>query len=1028
MNLEKLSLEEIPEILKSPKIFQINCLEPHSDFDYFRNHKEASEKNSSFKFSLNGIWKFHYAKNLTQVVKNFMSEDYNCKNWDSIRVPAHIQLEGYDIPQYVNHQYPWEGHEDIRPKEIPLDFNPVASYTKYFIVPERMKNEEIRICFEGVESAIALWLNGKFIGYHEDSFNSARFDLTPYLKEGENKLSAMVFKFSAGSWCEDQDFFRFSGIFRDVYIYSIPKFHVNDLRIKTILDNEFKDAKFSIDFCIRGSGKLEISLFDKQNNKLVNDSIKVNNEQKSLSYDLKDIILWNEFNPYLYKLEISLIDENEDLIEVITENVGFRKFEIVNSVMYLNGKRIVFKGVNRHEFCSTSGRVISEKDILKDIINMKKNNINAVRTSHYPNQSKFYKLCDEYGLYVIDENNMETHGTWLTYPYTKDADYIIPKDNEDWQPLLIARAEAMYVRDKNHPSILIWSCGNESFGGKVIYEISEFFRNADDTRLVHYEGIRNDRSYPKTSDIESQMYTSVEDIKKFLKENRDKPFICCEYSHAMGNSCGAMFKYTDLTKTEELYQGGFIWDYIDQSITKKNRYGEKFQAYGGSFKDVPSDYNFSGNGIVYGENRDNSPKMQEVKFLYQSIDSEITKEKVRIINRNPFANTNEYNCKVLLEREGKILESCNLLTDIKPLEEKEYDLHFNTDTSKGEFVIRISFTLKEDTLWGKAGHEVSYNEYVFGDNNYLFRDIDLRGGLGEKTLKLVKSPNVIGVIGDDFEVLFSILHGGMISYKYGGQQMLELIPKPNFWRAPTDNDLGNLMPFRYAQWKISSMYQSNKSLEKDTINFEMPEVIKNEDNITIKYTYILPTIPQTKCYLSYTVEKNGFVKVSLDYLDVEKIGDMPEYGLMFTLDADYENIKWYGYGAEENYIDRKHGAKLGVYENKVINNMSKYLRPQECGNKEGVRYALVTDDKNRGLIFVADEKEGFSFSALPYSPSQLEEIGYSYELGKIYHTFVRVSKARLGVGGDDSWGAKTHDEFRLQSKGKMHFSFSFKGI
>ena len=563
-------------MVKDPEYFRDGRLDAHSDHVYYASEEEVWDKETSYRESLNGLWKFQYARNYESAIPGFEAEEYNCKDWEDIYVPAHIQMEGYDVPQYANVQYPWEGHEEINPGEIPTHFNPTASYVKYFTVPEQMQGKRLFISFQGAESGLALWLNGKFVGYSEDSFTPSEFELTEYVKEGENKLAAQVFKWTASSWCEDQDFYRFSGIYRDVYLYTVPEVHVNDLRIRAIPDVSLASADFELTTKTWGKGQLKIVL-SKEGNVLLED-VKEISDEDTFSWKVDAPVLWSAEDPQLYDLELTVSDENGNVQEIIPQKVGFRRFEMKDGIMTLNGKRIVFKGVNRHEFSSVTGRHVSEEELRKDLTTMKLNNINAIRTCHYPDMSKIYELCDEYGLYMIDETNLESHGSWDVAEMTKDFTYTVPYNKPEWLGMMLDRANSMYQRDKNHPAILIWSCGNESFGGKDIFEMSQLFRSEDPTRLVHYEGVFHDRSYNDTSDMESQMYPSVEAIKEFLAKDNSKPFICCEYTHAMGNSCGAMHKYTDLTDTEPKYQGGFIWDYIDQSIYKKDRYGKEFQA------------------------------------------------------------------------------------------------------------------------------------------------------------------------------------------------------------------------------------------------------------------------------------------------------------------------------------------------------------------------------------------------------------------------------------------------------------------
>ena len=1007
-------------LVKDPQYFCDGRMEAHSDHMYYRSEEEREDEETSYRHSLNGLWKFHYARNYASTVAGFEEDAYSCKDWEDIYVPAHIQMEGYDVPQYANVQYPWEGHEELHPGQIPERFNPVGSYVKYFHVPENMKGKRVFISFQGAESGLALWLNGTFVGYSEDSFTPSEFELTEYLKEGENKLAAQVFKWTASSWCEDQDFFRFSGIYRDVYLYTVPEVHVYDLKIRAIPDETLKKASLEIVTKTWGKGKLKLIL-SRKGEILLQDEKALDGED-TCTWEILNPLLWSAEEPNLYDLDMEVYDENGMLQEIIPEKVGFRRFEMKDGIMTLNGKRIVFKGVNRHEFSSVTGRHVSREELIQDIVTMKQNNINAIRTCHYPDASPIYRLCDEYGLYMIAENNLESHGSWDVAELTGDYTDIVPHNKPEWLGMMLDRVNSMYQRDKNHPAILIWSCGNESFGGKNIFEMSEFYRKNDPTRLVHYEGLFHDRSYNATSDMESQMYPSVEAIKEFLAKDDSKPFICCEYTHAMGNSCGAMHKYTDLTDTEPKYQGGFIWDYIDQSIYKKDRYGKEFQAYGGDFGERPTDYNFSGNGIAYGGDRTPSPKMQEVKFNYQNITAEVTENAVKVINKNLFVNTDTFRCEVTLAKNGHVLCTETLETSVEPLSEKTYALPFGKQQRAGEYTVTVSFLLREKTLWAEAGHEVAFGQYVY--------KVEGEEKAPVSGVEIVRSLHNIGVRGENFEVMFSVLNGGLVSYKYAGREMIEAIPKPNFWRAPTDNDCGNQMPMRYAQWKIASMYASHKEFRRGMYGpSNAPETTVHDNSVEVAFTYIMPTTPVSVCRLAYEVFGDGRVKTTLTYDPVKELGDMPEFGVLFKFNADYDHVKWYGLGPAETYADRKHGAKLGIYENMVTDNLARYLVPQECGSKEGVRWAKITDRKGRGMLFEMDEKNGpMMFSALPYTPHEMENAMHPYELPEIHYTVVRAAKAQMGVGGDDSWGSYTHPEYLLDTDKKMEFSFVFKGL
>ena len=1008
-------------MVKDPQYFRDGSrISACSDHLYFASEADMLEGRSEFAECLNGLWKFHYAKNYGSTIKGFEKEEYRCEGWGDIRVPAHIQMEGYDAPQYANTQYPWEGREDIRPGEIPEYFNPVASYVKYFTVPERMKGKRLFISFEGAESALALWLNGTFVGYSGDSFTPSQFELTRYVKDGENKLAVQVFKWTAGSWCEDQDFFRFSGIYRDVYLYTVPDVHIRDMRIRAIPDETLTKAELEIRTETWGEGKAKFTL--SLDGSVWMEEEKVLSGENVYTWQIDQPKLWSAEDPVLYDLMVTVYGSDGAVSEIIPQKVGFRRFEMKDCIMTLNGKRIVFKGANRHEFSSVSGRYVSEEELRKDLTVMKQNNINAVRTCHYPNSSIVYRLCDEYGLYVIDETNLESHGSWDTAPATGDYDYIVPNDKPEWLEMLLDRANSMYQRDKNHPCVLIWSCGNESYGGKDIYEMSQFFRKVDPTRLVHYEGVFHDRRYNDTSDMESQMYPSVEAIREFLQKDRSKPYICCEYTHAMGNSCGAMHKYTDLTDTEPLYQGGFIWDYIDQTLYKKDRYGKEFQAYGGDHGERPTDYNFSANGIAYGGDREPSPKMQDVKFNYQNITAEVTADSVRVINKNLFVNTDAFNCVVTLERNGVKIREASLETHTEPLHKDTYALPFGAVDVPGEYAVTVSFRLKEGTIWAPAGHEVAFGQYVYKVNG------EEKAHTG--ALKVIRSKHNIGVRGGCFEVIFSVLNGGLASYRYGGREMIKEIPKPNFWRAPVDNDCGSQMQQRYAQWKIASMYADHHEYRKGPYGGLLePAVEENGDSVKVTYTYLMPTTPESECRLSYEVFGDGTVRTALSYDPVKELGDMPEFGVMFKFDADYDHVKWYGLGPEETYADRMKGAKLGIYQNLVKDNMARYIIPQECGAKQEVRWASVTDRSGYGMLFEMDGQSGpMMFSALPWTPHEMENAKHPYELPEVHYTVVRAALGQMGVGGDDSWGSRTHPEYLLDAGEKMEFAFSFRGI
>ena len=1043
------------EKLADPTFFQENRLPAHSDHGFYADVVEMAREESTFRRTLNGLWKFHFAKNLSLRPAGFEAMDYDCRSWDTIRVPAHLQMEGYGAPQYTNQTYPWDGHEAVTPGNIPERENPVASYVKYFVVPEDWDNAYIS--FQGAESALVVWLNGHYVGYSEDSFTPADFDLTPYLVAGENKLAVEVIRFSSGSWIEDQDFWRFCGLFREVVLYTKPAVHVEDVWVKAIPENDYHDGRLSLDLKWNNAAakKVVYELLDPAGQQVLREEVAADGLSGHFEAEVSEVQLWSAEHPSLYQLVLSVYDAAGHLQEVIPQAVGFREFRLDGNIMKLNGKRIVFKGTNRHEFDCYRGRAMDPASFEQDILTMKRHNINALRCSHYPNSSYIYALCDRYGLYVIDETNLETHGTWQKNGVLARDENTLPNDHDEWQEIILDRAKSMLERDKNHASILIWSCGNESCGGKDIFQMSEYFRQTDPSRLVHYESIFWDRRYNATSDMESQMYTKVADIQKFLAEHRDKPFICCEYTHSMGNSNGGMHKYTELTETEPLYQGGFIWDFVDQAIWHRDRYGKEAMAYGGDMGDRPSDYNFSGDGILFAD-RSLTTKLQDVKFNYQNFTLTVDAEQLTIQNKSLFTDAAEYELHLELALEGrKVWQQTMAAPSVAPGAEGTVKLDFLPLTDAGEEVLTASLRLKEDTAWAERGFEVAFGQGVWTVDELELPETDEalestdfgkasrvqqyvpNAGLHtymDQPLHIVQGDITLGIQGEGFEILFSSAQGNLVSYKYDGVELVEEMPKPSFWRAPVDNDYGSRRDFAVAQWKLASLYRrcvkkemKQEAGEWQTFNWLGQLGIKEYEarQISVRFTYELATQPVSACTVTYTVCKDGSIKTELDYEQTEGLPEIPDFAMLFTLPADYDQIRFYGYGPLDNYVDRQQGAKLGIYETTAQAEVEPYLLPQECGNHGGIRWFEVTDRRGRGLRLSGGEP--FEASALPYSAHDLENARHSYDLPAVHHTYLRASLGQCGVGGDDTWGAPVLDEYRVKNE-SMHFEFYVKGI
>ena len=991
--------------LEDPEVFAVNRIPAHSDHTYFE--KETEER--PLRQCLNGSWLFSYAKNPSMRVERFYEDSYDCSGFDTIQVPGHLETQGYGRNQYINTMYPWDGEEFLRPPMVSKRNNPVGSYVKYFTLEEQMKGKRTFISFQGVETAFYVWLNGTFIGYSEDSFTPAEFELTETLREGENKLAVEVYKRSSASWLEDQDFFRFSGIFRDVFLYSIPRVHVRDIFVKAGLTDSYQEGTIEIRAELIGDiddVTIEASLRDGDEKEIWNGNAEGKEEVFFKASGLA-VLPWSAEEPRLYRLYLYVKNEEGQILEFIPQKVGFRRFEMKDRIMCLNGKRILFKGVNRHEFDPVRGRAITREDMLWDIRFMKQHNINAVRTSHYPNQTLWYELCDEYGIYLIDETNLESHGSWQKLGEVEPS-WNVPGDRPEWKAAVLDRASSMFERDKNHPSVLIWSCGNESYAGTDIEAMSEYFHEKDDSRLVHYEGVFWNRKYDHISDMESRMYAKPAEIEEYLENDPKKPYISCEYMHSMGNSTGGMKLYTDLEKKYPLYQGGFIWDYIDQSLYRVNELGERVLTYGGDHDERATDYEFCGNGIVYAD-RKASPKAQEVKALYADIKLEPDEKGVKIINDSLFVSTGRYVLAYRLLKEDRCLYEAETETDVAPESEAYVNLTYPELPGTGEFIYEVSLRLKDDTLWAKAGHEISFGQYVKKTADKA----------EEKTcpLEIVRGDVNIGVRGRGFTAMFSKAEGGIASLCYDGVEYITRTPKLTFWRALTDNDRGAKTGFDAAQWMTAGLFYKLTDVD----------VQEQKDQVCVTFEYLLPTVPQTKAYVSYRVTGDGKIHVHALYKGTDGLPEMPAFGMDMKLKARYDRVRYYGRGPEENYLDRREGARLGVYSYQAADNLSAYLFPQECGNRMDVRWVEVTDADGQGLRF---ETEGVPFenSVLPCSAYELEAATHREELPKAHYSWVRILESQMGVGGDDSWGAPVHEEYRLSSDIDRNIKFTIQKV
>ena len=974
------------EWLANPEIYEVNREKAHSDHTY-------TTKDGNLRQSLNGTWKFNYTEHPDSRPADFYKTDFDVTSFDDIIVPGHIQLQGYDKPQYVNTQYPWEGHEQLVPPQIPKKRNPVGSYVKFFDVDKELLGKETFISFQGVETAIYVWLNGEFVGYSEDSFTPSEFNITPYLKEKNNKLAVEVYRYSTASWLEDQDFWRFSGIFRDVYLYAVPEIHVRDMKVIADYDYENGNGILATELDIIGDSDYEIKLTLTDKN-----GIKVyEGNTANVSASIPDIMPWSAEQPNLYTITAEISSDSE-IIETAETKIGFRTFELKDGIMCLNGKRIVFKGINRHEWNAEGGRVVTEDDMLWDIRFMKQNNINAVRTCHYPNNSLWYQLCDEYGIYLIAETNLESHGTWQKMGACEPS-INVPASLPEWKEACLDRARSMYERDKNHASVLIWSCGNESYCGDDIAAMADYFHEVDRTRLVHYEGVVWNRKYDHITDMESRMYAKPDEVEEYLKQNTGKPYISCEYMHAMGNSLGGMKLYTDLEDKYEAYQGGFIWDYIDQSL-----YKDGVLVYGGDFDDRASDYGFCTNGIVYAD-RTYSPKVSEAKRLYSNIRMSLENGVLTVENRNLFTDTSGYIFKVNLEKEGDILSAEEHRLNISAGEAGSVKIGLEVPENGGEYVLTAYAVLAEDTIWAEKGHEISFAQQIV-------KTPEITAPMTAHKAEIVYGDFCIGVNGEGFSMQFDKREGGVSSLVYNGVEYITRAPKVSFFRAHTDNDTGAGYPCENAQWQIAGKCAK-------LLGFETKE---NADSLEVTFKFLAPTVPSFEYKVTYIAYFDGRLGVKAEYDGVKGLSDMPVFAMDFKMKKQYDKFTFYGMGPDENYIDRNNGARLGVYTLTALENFTKYLNPQECGNRTGVRYVNVYEENGAGLNFTATENP-FEMSVLPYNAYELDNAMHRDELPDPTYTWVRIAAKQMGVGGDDSWGAPVHKEFKINSEEAMSLEF-----
>lgn len=981
-----------PSWLTSPKITRINALEPSAAL------KRAIPGLKSEQ-SLDGLWKVRCAQSNTFSMDQIVQTGQTLEGFNTIQVPSHLQRNGYGQIQYTNTAYPWDGKEDLAYGQIPSD-TLQAQYVLDFDLDPDLETENVRLRFEGAESAIYVWLNGLFVGYSTDSFTTVSFEVTDLVKEKDNRLVVLLFQYSAGSWLEDQDMFRFGGLFRSVVLEGRKKRHLDDLSITTKVRADHHQASITIRMQPSGSGTYDLRLFDPAGEQIA----KIQTDQNDLAFDLSDPLLWSAEAPHLYRLEIDVLDENGTVCETITSRVGIRQIEIRDGILQINGRRLMLHGVNRHEFDCRKGRAIDENDIRRDLLLMKKNNINAVRTSHYPNQNVFYDLCDELGLYVMDEANLETHGTWQS-GFEEDPKNPLPGSLLEWRNPVLERAKHMVERDKNHPSIVIWSLGNESWYGDNLLEEASWIRLRDPSRPVHYESCFRSEQYLACTDIYSRMYASPEEIERCLGRYPDQPVILCEYMHGMGNSLGGMQSYMDLEEYIN-FQGGFLWDWKDQAIETEIN-GKKRLGYGGDFGDFPNNGNFSGNGLLFADGTP-SAKLAEVRAQFSPIQLKADRRGVRIDNNSLFTHSRNWKFVWKQWNEQGIIAQGTFKPLLAPEEYGYFSLPWQ-DTEE-ESICEVSVLTREQTPWIEAGECIAFSQFTIGERSHPRSS--------RKALDIVEGYEMIGVSTPSLRALFG--KEGLVSLRHHDREWLLMPPKPVFSHAFTDNEHGARMDLQMAYWSAATQFA--RAVERRFYRGD------NDTFAVIHYRIQLPFPynPEKACHLTYTVISPGLIGVDLRLDGSANMPDLPCFGMEFVLQPFADRFTYFGKGPVENYRDRCAGAPLGIYTHRVADNVQPYLKPQETGGRTQLRW-LCLEGPDASLCF-EQMKKPFEASVLPCDFVELQARRHFDELDRTQGTYVRILADHMGVGGIDSWGTPVPKKecLSIASSRKFAFVFSFE--
>jgi len=1025
----------------NPAIVHVGTERPHATMMVYPSAELArtGERAKSPWFDLlNGTWKFHGSMRPSERPLDFYRPDFSDATWGTIPVPSSWQMHGFDIPIYTNFIYPWP-QDPSKPPQVPYDYNPVGSYRLRFTVPAAWKGRHVYLHFDGVDSAFYAWVNGKKLGYSEGSRTPAEFDVTPYLQPGANLLAVEVYRFGDGAFLEDQDMWRMSGIYRDVYLWATPDTHVRDFEVDTNLDSSYRDATLHVKARVSNAAAKAstVEVIAELSNaggapvgKPAHTAVEVGGKAEStaeLDIPVANPRKWSAEDPYLYKLLLTVKNPAGTVLEVIPQNVGFRKVEIRGGRFLINGRPILVKGVDRHEHSAETAKYVPVSLMIQDIRLMKQFNINAVRTSHYPNSPEWYDLCDRYGIYVLDEANIECHH------YGNNPQNRLTNDPE-WQTAYLDRVSRMVERDKNHPSVVIWSMGNESGDGLNAAAAYHWTKHRDPSRPFHYEG--SSAHGGPNSDINSFMYPTPDAVKRLAAAKPDMPLILCEYSHAMGNSNGGLKEYWDIFYSGTNAQGAFVWDWVDQGIRvpvpgeyRENTSKETFLAYGGWWEDkngVRNDNDFNNNGLVSAD-RVPHPGLYALKYVYRYLHVapvDLAAGRIRVKNWYDFTNPKDLAVGTWeVKAGGRTIASGTLPPlDIEPRADKEYTLPLpKIDPQPGvEYWLNISFKLKHATPWAPMGHEIAWDQFL------LPASAPAPQFAAPKTahLEIQDGPDDAVISGKAFSLRFDKKEGVIGQYRFKGVDLLERGPRPDFWRAPTNNDRG--------AWKVySERAKTDKSVDIELWreagprwNVRNVKIDRIDDGTArIAVSAGLPVVGATYS-MTYTIYGTGDIIVQSTYKPgSEKLAMMPRFGNELVAAPGLENITWYGRGPKETMIDRKF-ERVGVYTSTVDREWVDYMRPQENGNKTDVRWVKLTNAQGMGIMAIGAPI--LNVTARHFTKEDMEQAAYTFQMRRHPEIYLNLDLKEMGAGGIDSWSPHAYPMPAYRIPSDQEYSYRYR--